>query len=103
MTTIKLEMSKNDIIRAIKAFKHNQSPISYLAARYFREDIDNIDAKYDSILIWDDILNDYKQYKYCKEDINKVNNFLTEWQDFADEYTDEFTIGPIDFCVEELK
>ena len=103
MTTIKLAMSESDIVRARNAFKKEYNPITYLASRLFREDLDNVDAKYDNILIWDDSTNDYRLYKYCTEDISNVNNFLTEWEDFIDGYIDDFNLKPIEFCVEELK
>ncbi|NDG19387.1 MAG: FAD-dependent thymidylate synthase [Betaproteobacteria bacterium] len=55
------------------------------------------------ILIWDDELNDYTHYKYCTEDIDKINNFLEYWNDFVDEKINQFNELPLSFCVEKLK
>ena len=96
---IKLEMSESDIIRAIKNTK--KSPLDYLAARHFKQDVENIDVQKDSILIWEYDDSDFISYKYCVEDIDLVSTFIDEWHDFVDNYTDDFSLSPITFCVEE--
>lgn len=96
---IKLLMSESDIVRSIKSNKY--SPLQMLASRYFKESVDSIEITYDNIILWNDEINDYISYKYCVEDINLVKNFIDEWNDYIDEYIDEFTLLPIEFCVEE--
>ena len=96
---IKLEMFESDIVRSIKNSKN--SPLQLLASRHFKEDARNIEIDYDSIIIWNDDINDYHSYKYCVEDIGKVKDFLDEWHDFADGILTDFTLDPISFCVEE--
>lgn len=94
-------MSESDIVRSVKNTKY--SPLQSLAARYFKEDPDNVDITKDSILIWNDEINDYKSYRYCTEDIEKINNFIDEWNDFLDKYVEDFVLEPIVFCVEQNK
>lgn len=96
---IKLSMSENDIIRAMK--NNAYSPLQVLTSRYFKEDIRNIDIDKDSIIIWNDDINDYHSYKYCAEDIKQIGSFIEEWNDYCDNYIDDFTCSPISFCVEE--
>lgn len=96
---IKLDMSESDIIRAIKNTKY--SPIDFTASRVFKENIDNIDVRQDSIIIWNDEINDYTSYKYCLDDIDLVIQFIEEWSYFKDDYIQEFDFEPITFCVEE--
>lgn len=101
MNILKLEMSEHDIVKAIKNVKY--TPLHYLASRIFKEILDNIDIQLSGILIWDDELNDYTHYKYCTEDIDKINNFLEYWNDFIDEKINQFNESPLSFCVEKLK
>jgi hypothetical protein len=54
-------------------------------------------------VIWDEDTDDYKSYRYCTEDINTVIPFIDEWQDYIDNKTNDFTLSPISFCVEENK
>lgn len=96
---IKLEMFESDIVRAMKNSKY--SPIQFLASRHFKENIDSVDVRQDSIIIWDDAINDYSSYKYCLEDIDTVINFIEDWSYFKDNHIDEFNVDPIIFCVEE--
>lgn len=98
---IRLNMSESDIIRSIKNTQY--SPIQHLAAKYFKEKLEDIDVTKDSIIIWNDEINDYKSYRYCNDDIELVSVFLDEWQDFIDEYIPQFNLNPISFCVEENK
>lgn len=98
---IKLEMSESDIIRSIKNKKY--SPIHVLCAKHFKESVDNVDVNLDSIVLWNDDINDYKSYRYCVEDINKIEIFLNEWNDFIDNYIDDFCLDPISFCIESAK
>jgi hypothetical protein len=96
---IKLLMSESDIVRAIKNIKY--SPLQILISRHFREDINNVEINHDSIILWNDEMNDYISYKYCTEDILTVKAFIDEWNDYVDQYVDDFTLQPISFCVEE--
>jgi len=98
---IKLNMIESDIIRAMKNLQY--SPLHYLSSRYFKKDIRDIDIGNDSIVIWDEDTDDYKSYRYCAEDINTVIPFIDEWQDYIDNKTNDFTLSPISFCVEENK
>lgn len=99
MERIRLNMSESDIIRSIKNMKY--SPMQYLAAKHFKENVQDIEITKDSIIIWNDSINDYNSYRYCSEDIEQVSNFIDEWQDFVDEYITQFNLEPISFCVEE--
>lgn len=92
-------MSESDIIRAIKSNKH--SPMEYLASRIFKENISDVEITKDSIILWNDSINDYISYRYCREDIDAVSNFIEEWEDFASGHTTQFNIEPVVFCVEE--
>lgn len=96
---IKLQMSESDIIRAIKNTRY--SPIGYLAARSFKENIDDIEITKDSIIIWNDSINDYISYKYCIDNIDMISIFIDEWEDFASGHTTQFNLDPILFCVEK--
>lgn len=96
-----LQMLESDIVRSIKNTKY--SPIQFVASRYFKEDINNVEADYDSVVIWNDDINDYHSYRYCTEDINKIKNFLDEWHDFVDNNIDEFSFEPITFCIEQKR
>lgn len=99
---IKLEMLESDIVRAIK--NTNKSPIHYLASRYFKVDMRDIDIDKDSIVIWECDFEDYITYRYCTDDIDIVGNFIDEWQDFVDNKTwNDFQLPPITFCVEKNK
>jgi hypothetical protein len=96
---IKLEMTESDIIRAMKNAQH--SPIQFLAAKHFKEDVKNIEVTNDSIVIWDDFINDYNSYRYCTEDINTIVGFIDEWAEYADGHLVDFALEPISFCVEQ--
>ena len=98
---IKLEMIESDIVRAMK--NPSKSPIHYLASRYFKVDIRDIDIDKDSIVIWECDFEDYISYKYCTEDIDTVGNFIDEWQDYTDNKITDFVLLPITFCVEKKK
>lgn len=96
---IKLNMSESDIIRAIRDNKY--SPLMFLVARHFKEDIRNIEVTNDSIVLWDDVINDYNCYRYCTEDIDTIVSFIDEWADYVDGHLVDFALKPISFCVEE--
>ena len=98
---IKLEMIESDIVRAMK--NPSKSPIHYLASRYFKVDIRDIDIDKDSIVIWECDFEDYISYKYCTEDIDTVGNFIDEWQDYMNNKIADFVLLPITFCVEKKK
>lgn len=95
----KIDMLEGEIVRAMK--NKQFSPIQLTAARYFKDLPANIDVTYDSIVIWNDDINDYQSYKYCVEDIKTVRNFLDEWNDYADGQVEDFCLSPISFCVEK--
>lgn len=96
---IKLSMFESDIVRAMKNTKY--SPLQLLASRHFKENVDSVEITYDSIILWNDEINDYVSYRYCTEDIPVVKIFIDEWSDYADNFTEDFAIEPISFCVEE--
>jgi hypothetical protein len=98
---IKLEMSENDIIKAMKSCKF--SPIKYLASRILREDLHNIDIDKDGIVIWNSDNSDYVCYRYCSDYLDIVSNFIDEWEDYTDNYLENFNSQPITFCVEAKK
>lgn len=98
---IRLEMFESDIIRAIKNSEY--SPLQLVAARHFKDVPSNIDAGYDSIIIWDDEINDYHSYRYCTEDIEVIRSFLDEWNDYIDQHIAEFCSNPISFCIEKKR
>lgn len=94
-----LVMSESDIIRAIKSNKY--SPMEYLASRIFKENIEDVEITKDSIILWNDSINDYSSYRYCTEDIDIISNFIEEWEDFFSGHIAQFNLDPISFCVEE--
>jgi hypothetical protein len=96
---IQLDMSESDIVRSMKNKKH--SPIQVLASRNFKEDINNVEVNYDSIILWDDSLNDYQSFNYCVEDIESIKLFIDEWSDYVDGHVSDFTLDPMSFCVEQ--
>lgn len=96
---MRLDMTEADIVRAMKTNKY--SPLQLVAARYFKENPDDVDADYDSVVIWNDSINDYHSYRYCVEDINTIKSFLDEWNDYADGHLVDFALSPISFCVEQ--
>lgn len=98
---IELIMSEGDIIRAIKNPQY--SPLQYVAAKYLKDIPDNIDVGYDSIIIWNDEINDYHSYKYCNEDIETVRLFLDEWHDYIGDNLTDFCASPISFCIEQKR
>jgi hypothetical protein len=95
---IQLDMLESDIIRAIKNTEY--SPLQLLAARHFKDLPANIDAGYDSIVIWNDEINDYHSYKYCPEYIESIKLFLDEWHDFVDDNISDFCSNAFSFCIE---
>lgn len=96
---IKINMSEADIIRSMKS---NQfSPLQLCISRSLKDDPNSIEAGYDSIILWDDNINDYTSYKYCVEDIDNIKNFLDEWNDYANGDLVDFCSAPIVFCIEE--
>jgi hypothetical protein len=98
---IKVEMLEGDIVRSMKS--NNFSPIQLCSARALKDDPRNIETGYDSVIVWNDDINDYTSYRYCTEDINLVKNFLDEWNDYADGNLVDFSLSPIVFCIEEKK
>jgi len=94
---IKLDMSESDIIRAIK--NSIKSPLEYLVARHFKQDVRDVDVSKDGIVIWEYDADDYISYRYCEEDILKIDKFIDEWEDFVDNHIDDFTLESIAFCV----
>lgn len=96
---IRLNMSESDIVRSIRDNKF--SPLERLSSRHFNEDIKNVEVTNDSIVLWDDSINDYHSYRYCIEDIDTIISFIDEWADYTSGYVDEFVVEPISFCVEQ--
>jgi hypothetical protein len=94
---IKLDMSESDIIRAIK--NNTKSPLEYLVSRHFKQDIRDVDASKDGIIIWEYDADDYISYRYCEEDIQLLDQFLLEWEEFASGEINDFAFEPISFCV----
>lgn len=95
---IEINMNEGDIVRSMKT--NEFSPIQLSASRAFKDIPSNIEINYDSIIIWNDEINDYHSYKYCVQDIEKVKIFLDEWNDYNDGYVEDFSATPISFCVE---
>jgi hypothetical protein len=98
---IKLDMLESDIVRATKNTRY--SPVDILASRHFKENITNIESNYDCIIVWNDEINDYDSYRYCKENIEDIKIFLDEWNDYAQGHLEYFSLSPINFCVEQNK
>lgn len=98
---IKVEMLEGDIVRAIKSNKY--SPMQLCLSRALKDSPENVEVGYDSIILWNDEINDYDSYKYCVEDIELVKIFLDEWSDYSDGNLTDFCLSPIGFCVEEKK
>lgn len=96
---LKLEMSESDIVRAMRDNRH--SPLELLASRFFKEDVKNVEVTNDSIILWDDSINDYNSYRYCTEDIDTIVSFIDEWADYVDGHLVDFAVDPISFCIEE--
>jgi len=94
---IKLEMSESDIIRAVK--NPSTSPLQYLSARIFKRDVRDIDVGRDGIIIWEDDIDDYLSYRYCEEDIQSLEEFIYEWEEFISGEINDFDLEPISFCV----
>jgi hypothetical protein len=94
---IKLDMSESDIVRAVK--NPAISPLQYLSARFFKRDVRDIDVGRDGIIIWEDDIDDYISYRYCEEDIQLLDQFLLEWEEFANGEINDFALEPISFCV----
>lgn len=98
---IKVQMLEGDIVRSMKS---NQfSPIQLCVSRHLQDDPANVEVGYDSVILWNDDINDYTSYKYCIEDINTIKSFLDEWNDYADGNLVDFCLAPISFCIEEKK
>jgi hypothetical protein len=98
---IKIEMTEADIVRSLKSNQY--SPLQLSVSRAFKDLPSNIEINYDSIIVWNDDINDYHSYKYCVEDIEKIKVFLDEWHDYASSNLDDFCASPISFCVEQKK
>lgn len=98
---IKIDMTESDIVRSMKNNKY--SPMQICVAKHLKDDPSNIDVNYDSIVLWNDEINDYHSYKYCVEDIKNVKDFLDEWNDYADGNLTDFSLMPISFCIEQKR
>lgn len=96
---IELVMKESDIVRAMKNTKY--SPLQLLAAHHFNEDIKNVEVTNDSIILWNDSINDYDCYRYCTDDIDTIISFIDEWADYIDGHLVDFALEPISFCVEK--
>lgn len=98
---IKIDMNEGDIVRAMK--NNQYSPMQLCSAKVLKDIPSNVEVNYDSVIIWNDEINDYYSYKYCVEDIEKVKIFLDEWYDYEAGNLEEFCASPISFCVEQKK
>ena len=98
---IKVEMLEGDIVRSMKSNKF--SPLQLCIARSLKDNSSNIEVGYDSVILWNDDINDYTSYKYCAEDINIIKDFLDEWNDYDNGNLVDFCLAPIVFCIEEKK
>jgi len=94
---IRLDMSESDIIRAVK--NPATSPLQYLSSRIFKKDVRDIDVSAGGIIIWESDIDDYIFYKYCDEDIQLLDQFLIEWEEFVNGEMSDFDLEPISFCV----
>ena len=94
---IRLDMSESDIIRAVK--NSATSPLQYLSSRIFKKDVRDIDISTGGIIIWESDIDDYIFYKYCDEDIQLLDQFLLEWEEFVNGDVSDFDLEPISFCV----
>lgn len=98
---IKVQMLEGDIVRSMKS--NNLSPIQLCVARHLQDDPSNVEVGYDSVIVWNDEINDYSSYRYCTDDINTIKSFLDEWNDYTDGNLVDFALDPIIFCIEEKK
>lgn len=98
---IKVEMLEGDIVRAMK--NNQYSPMQLCLSRSLKDAPENVEVGYDSVILWNDEINDYNSYRYCFEDIEVVKMFLDEWNDYADGNLVDFCLSPIEFCIEEKK
>jgi len=98
---IKINMVEGDVIRSMKS--NTLSPLQLCISRALQDDPNNIEIGYDSVILWNDDINDYTSYRYCSEDIEIIKNFLDEWNDYADGNLVDFCLSPISFCIEEKK
>jgi hypothetical protein len=96
-----LEMNDGDIYRAIKNPKY--TPLHYLISRSFKEIIDNIDLSNNGVLIWNDEVNDYNNYRYSNQDNEVVDLFLQAWNRFIDDNLDDFSEPNITISLEKVK
>lgn len=98
---IRVDMNEGDIVRAMK--NNEYSPLQLCVSKVLKDVPSNIEITYDSVILWDDEINDYNSYKYCTEDIETVRLFLDEWYDYAGANSLEFCAGPISFCIEQKR
>ena len=101
MKTVEINITEADIIRSIKNLQY--SPIEYAAARTLKENVDNVEVKTNSIIVWNNDDSDYYSYIYKNEYLEKVRIFLEEWYDFKDEIITEFCSEPFTFSVVRQK
>lgn len=98
---IKVEMLEGDIVRSMK--NNQYSPMQLCVSRALKDNPSNIEIGYDSVILWNDDINDYYSYRYCVENIQNIKMFLDEWNDYADGNLVDFCLSPISFCIEEKK
>lgn len=98
---IDIHLTEGDIHRAIKNPKY--SPIHYSISRIFRELIHDVDIQYTNVIIWDDSINDYKNYRICSEYLEDFKYFLDSWYEFQCGNLESFDEPEFVFCVEKLK
>ena len=101
MNTVEINVTEADIIKSIKNSQY--SPIEYAVSRTLKENVDNVEVKTNSIIVWNNDDSDYYSYIYKDEYLEKVRIFLEEWQDFKDEIITEFCSEPFTFSVVRQK
>lgn len=89
-----LEVTEADIVRSIKNIKY--SPIEYAISRFLKENVENVEAQINQVLIWNNDDSDYECYRYLDSDIQNVKLFMEEWEDYKDGIVD-------DLCLQSLK
>lgn len=101
MKKVQIEITERDVIKAIRNPIH--SPIELAASRSLKQELYGIEVRPNAIYIWPYDDSDYIVYRYCKEDIDTITNFIDSWEDFKDNKTEDFLENIFTFCVEELR
>lgn len=101
MDTVKVEITENDIVRAIKNIE--LSPARLSLCKTLKCEDDRLDIHKDEIKVWlyDD--SDYRSYTFKSlQDKETFNNFIDAWLRYAsDESIEAFDEYPFTFYLEE--